>query len=367
MSRSSRELAGSGWLGTAAAIAVVLAAAPSFAATRHAPPAGHVSATAPHTLTSSAAAAAGDPVAAVHDTATGARAAAAETSGSAGYTLKGGSDGTVFQSLTVEAEDRVHVDFDRPELKVDLDEDHAPGLEWGSARDVLDRTEPDLMAPLAGMSSREMSVYLGRPWLGTFASGPVARFRPDVQGVERWRLLVADSHGQTVATFAGNGRPEHEIEWDGRTTTGALVTPGLTYSYVFEAFDRAGNKRNFVGPGFTVPAYRIDTAEGPVLTFGGASLAADPTATGPAAMATPAILLESASWLNQSERLTRPIRVTVTARSAEQAQALADRTMRTLGPLVLGDPARLRRVTIAQPDAPEGGTITIAPEATASR
>jgi hypothetical protein len=103
------------------------------------------------------------------------------------------------------------------------------------------------------------------------------------------------------------------------------------------------------------------------LTFGGGSLAADPTATGPAAMATPAILLESASWLNQSERLTRPIRVTVTARSAEQAQALADRTMRTLGPLVLGDPARLRRVTIAQPDAPESGTITIAPEgATAS-
>ena len=362
MSHTRRQLASPGGpgmaRGLAAALAVALAATSAMGATapvaaRHA---------APH------ARAANRPVHAVVDSTPTAASIAVPVSkptapdSSRGYTLKGDREGTVFQSLTVQAEDRVHVDFDRPELTVALDEDRAPGLEWGSARDVLDRTEPDLLSPLTATSSREMSVYLGHPWLNTFASGPVARFHPEVDGVERWRLLVADSHGQVVATFAGNGRPEHEIEWDGRTKTGALVTPGLTYSYVFEAYDRAGNKRNFVGPGFTVPAYRIQTAEGPVLTFGGSSLAVDASKAGAGVAPTPAILLECASWLDQNEQLTRPIRVTATARTAEQAQALVNRVTRALGPLVLGEPARLRSVALAQPDAPESGTITITPD-----
>src|SRR5262249_26877882 len=53
------------------------------------------------------------------------------------YTLKGGSEGTVFKSLTVEGEDRIRFDIERPELQIDLDPSKAPGLDWGSARDVL--------------------------------------------------------------------------------------------------------------------------------------------------------------------------------------------------------------------------------------
>ena len=53
--------------------------------------------------------------------------------------------------------------------------------------------------------------------------------------------------------------PPEEITWDGRSSRGEPVTPGLTYSYVFEAFDRAGNKRNFVGEGFRLTAYRLAT------------------------------------------------------------------------------------------------------------
>src|SRR5207249_9291610 len=142
------------------------------------------------------------------------------------------------------------------------------------------------------LSAKERSPYVAKPWLRRFATGPVARFRPEVTGAVRWRLLVADSRGQTVASFDGTGDPPKEIAWDGRTKSGALVTPGLTYSYVFEAYDRAGNKRNFVGPGFTVPAYRIQTAEGPVLTFGGSSLAVDASKAGAGVAPTPAILLE---------------------------------------------------------------------------
>lgn len=36
--------------------------------------------------------------------------------------------------------------------------------------------------------------------------------------------------------------------------TGGLAWPGVTYSYVFEAYDRAGNKRRMVGEGFTIRA-----------------------------------------------------------------------------------------------------------------
>jgi hypothetical protein len=289
------------------------------------------------------------------------------TSG-APYTLKGDREGTVFQSLTVEGEDRVHVEFDRPELEVDLDLQKAPGLEWGSARDVLDRTRPDAMAPLQALVATEPPRYLAHPWLDAFASGAVARFHPQVEGVERWRLLVADSHGKVVAQFGGKERPPSDIAWDGRTTAGTPVTPGLTYSYVFEAYDRAGNKRNFVGEGFTVASYRLDTPAGPVLTFGGGNLGVEAGITSrPAAAAPPPILVEAASWLNQSAHVDQPLRIVVSARTADQAQALADRVTHALASLVIGDPARLRAVTQVQPDAPEAGTVTIGPAVSGTR
>ena len=272
-------------------------------------------------------------------------------------TLKGDRDGTVFQSLTVEAEDRVHVAFARPTLELSLDPLAAPGLQWGDARDVLNRTQPDPLAPLLAASTSELPATLGRPWLDRFASGAVARFRPQVDGVERWKLVVADSRGVAVKTFEGHGRPPREIAWDGRDANGAPATPGLTYSYVFEAYDRAGNKRNFVGAGFSVPSYRLDTAAGPVLTFGGAEL--DPNATSPASV--PPVVLEAASWLDQAPSLTQPLRATVRARSPEQSRALADRLTRTLGPLLAGDPTRLTSVALVEPDAPEAGTIVVGP------
>ena len=276
-------------------------------------------------------------------------------------TLKGDREGTVFQSLTVEGEDRVHVAFARPTLELSLDPLSAPGLEWGDARDVLNRTQPDALAPLLGASSSELPAALGRPWLDRFASGAVARFRPQVEGVERWKLVVADSRGAAVRTFEGHGRPPREIAWDGRDANGAPATPGLTYSYVFEAYDRAGNKRNFVGAGFTVPSYRLDTPAGPVLTFGGAELDAGPTS----APGVCPFVLEAASWLDQAPSLTQPLRATVTARSLEQSRAIADRLTRSLGPLLAGDPSRLTSVALVQPDAPEAGTIVVGPASSA--
>src|SRR5207247_365782 len=98
------------------------------------------------------------------------------------------------------------------------------------------------------------------------------RFHPQAEEVGRWKLTVADARGEEVTSFQGHGNPPGEIAWDGRSKEGRPVTPGLTYSYVFEAFDKAGNKRRFVGPGFRVSAYRTAGAEGPVMLFSGAEL-----------------------------------------------------------------------------------------------
>jgi len=277
-------------------------------------------------------------------------------------TMRGGQEGTVFKSLTVEGEDRIRLDFERPALRVELDPGGAPGLDWGSARDVLDRTVPDLASPLLMQSAHEPSPYVAHPWLSHFASGTVARFRPDVKGVERWKLTIVNARGETVATYSGRGEPPREIAWDGKSQGGAPVVPGLTYSYVLEAHDRAGNKRNFVGQGFRVSAYRLESAEGPLMVLSARELPAiapGRTLTGAATNAPP-ILLEAATWLNQRPRPNQPVRVTVTSKSYEEAQALADQVTRWMAPHVLGDPARIHAMAEVEPDAPEGGTIRIA-------
>lgn len=280
------------------------------------------------------------------------------------FTMRGGEEGTAFKSLTVEGEDRIHIDFDRPTLDLELDPHQAPGLDWGSAADVLNRTAPDLGAPFLAQTARQGSPYLARPWLGRFIAGSVASFRPQLKEVKRWRLTIADSRGQTVATFAAPGPPPAQIPWDGRSTTGDPVVPGLTYSYVFEAYDRAGNKRNFVGESFTVSAFRLETKDGPMLAFSGRDLverddAAPELQTARSRGPSP-LVLEAASWLNQSARLTLPLRVTATARSYEQANLLAESVAQDLRPLLLGDPARLQTVALTEPGAPAEGTVRIA-------
>ena len=291
----------------------------------------------------------------------------ATASADSGTVLKGGQEGTAFKSLTVEGEDKIQIEFERPPLNLDLDPTKAPGLDWGTARDVLDRTVPDLTTPLVTLSAQEHSPYLGRPWLDRFRTGPVATFHPDLKDVERWSLLIADSRGKTVASFAGKGAPPRDVVWDGRAKDGTSVIPGLTYSYVLEAFDRAGNKRNFVGEGFQVSTYRVDTPQGPVLAFSGHDLVSSETSgwatdtKASRATAPPMLVLEAASWLNQSGSPRQPIRVTATARTFEQANALAGGVARALSPLLLGDPARVQPVTDVQPDAPAEGAVTIAP------
>ena len=270
-------------------------------------------------------------------------------------TLRGGQEGTVFRSLTVEGEDRIHYEVERPQLKLDADPSKAPGLEWGSARDVLDRTIPDEMAPLLAGSAREASPYTARPWLSHFASGSVATFRPAVQGVDHWKLTVANGRGEAVASFTGHGEAPKEITWDGRAANGAPVMPGMTYSYVFEAVDRAGNHRHFVGDGFRVAAFRIENEAATTLVFTGAEMAGDGSSP-----ATSPLMLEAASWLNQSGALAAPITVTAIGRSNDEATSLGQRIQSQLATLVMGDAGRIRIETRLESDAPPGGAASIA-------
>jgi hypothetical protein len=207
--------------------------------------------------------------------------------------LKGGEEGTVFRTLTVQGEDRIHIEVERPVLELDVDPAKAPGLDRGSVVDVLDRTTPDIVAPLLASTSSDESPWLAHPWLAHFPEGAVARFRPALSHVESWKLIVVNARAESVAVFRGNGDPPREIAWDGRSSTGSPVLPGVSYSYVFEARDKAGNKRNFVGEGFRVSSFRFDSPQGPVLVFSGQELRR-PGGTDYGSGETPPIVIEAA-------------------------------------------------------------------------
>ena len=328
---------------TVSAIAPAGAAAPAAAAKK--------SATAAKPVKSPAA-----PAATASGTPTEGATPAAKGKETPDMTLRGGEEGTVFRTLTVQGEDRIHIEVERPVLRLDMDPEKAPGLERGDVKDVLERTTPDLVAPLMQVSSREASPWVARPWLSHFPEGAVARVRPDVRGVERWRLVVVNARAESVAVYQGKGDPPREIAWDGRSTNGDPVLPGASYSYVFEARDKAGNKRNFVGEGFRVNSFRYGTNEDPVLLFAGQELV---RAGGTQSLDdTPPIVTEAATVVNQAPS-SRQVRVEVTARSQDEAAALAQRITRWMTPLVIGDPARLQAAAFVQSDAPPGAAVKI--------
>jgi len=273
-----------------------------------------------------------------------------------GMTLQAGSEGTVFRSLTVEGENRIRIDFDRPDLVVDLDPAAAPGLTWGSPRDVLDRTVPDLTGPLLRSSAFVPSPYTPRPWLQAYASGPVAVFATDLKGVDSWKLLVVDSRGAEVASFTGHGTPPKQIPWDGLDADGAPAAPGLTYSFVLETYDKAGNKRRFTGNGFQLPAYRREEAGRPVFLVSADQWhdAARTADNRPSALA-----LAAASRFNLACGADTPLEIRVTGRNFGAAEAFGQEIAAALAPLVPGGATRLSVTTAVAEGAPAGGTAVI--------
>lgn len=274
-------------------------------------------------------------------------------------TLRAGEDRTIFESLRIEGEDRARIRFERPALSLDLDASTAPGLDWESIRAVVDRNKLDFVSPYLESMRGMRTVYRARPWLDGFSRDGVAKFRPELEGVDKWRLLVADSKGDTVTSFSGNGKPPKEIVWDGRSLHGQPMPPGITYSYVLEAHDRAGNRRSFVGDGFELPPYRLENDETCVMLFSGDEVSGrTPSRYGEPTYPSKT-LLEVASLLNQERATENPLEIEVTARTFDDANRLAKEILGTLEPLVLGDPARIQTRTTVEPDAPEAGTVAV--------
>lgn len=274
-------------------------------------------------------------------------------------TLKGGQEGTVFRDLVVESEDRIQIEFERPELRIDVDPQSAPGLEWGNIQDVLDRNPPDFVSSYLEASSKQRSPYRARPWINMLATGEIAQFRPQVEGVDRWELIIANSRGETVASFDGKGKPPKQIGWDGRSLDGTPVPPGLTYSYVLEAYDRAGNKRSFVGEGFNLPSYRLQTPDNVVMLFSGREISESNPSYSKNAAVPPAILLEVVDQINESKKVDQPVLMEVSARTYDQAKTLSGDMVKDIEPLVLGGSKRIQPVTNVVPDAPGDGTIRV--------
>ena len=276
--------------------------------------------------------------------------------------IEGGSEGKVFRKMTIEGEDRFRIEFERPKLRIDLDPAAAPGLDWDNTWDVLAEGDVDLRSPLAAVSGTWSSPYLPRPWLDEFATGEVVRFKPSLTGVERWKLTIADSRSGEVRSFEGEDDPPSLIGWDGLSASGEPMPPGYTYSYVVEAWDRAGNKRNFVGRGFKLPAYRVGTERGMVFLFTGEALNGRSARRGTAPAPAVPVLLEAASRINQESSTGGSVKVVVTARTYDQAGDIADEVVRSLGDLLVGSPARIKRVADVRDDAPEVGTVAVVHE-----
>jgi hypothetical protein len=274
--------------------------------------------------------------------------------------LEGGREGTVFKRMTIEGEDRFRIDFERPSLKISLDPASAPGLDWDNTWDVLTEGAIDLRSPLVALSASESSPYLPRPWLDEYRSGDIVRFRPALTDVDRWRLTIADSRNGEVRIFEGKGDPPGTIGWDGLNQAGLPMPPGYTYSYVVEAWDRAGNRRNFVGKGFSLPPYMFEDEERIYFLFPGDSPGTSHTSDRHKSGTPSPAVLEAASRINQRGSAGTTIIVTVTARSYDQAGSMAESISRELGSLLLGDPARIKNVVDVSDDAPEAGTVIIA-------
>jgi hypothetical protein len=266
--------------------------------------------------------------------------------------IKAGEQGKNFNNITIEGEDRVRVNFDRPELKLDVDPSKAPGLDWESVWAALGTDGFNFVDPMLTRSVYERSPYTPRPWLDSFHDGPLARFRPEVNGVEKWGLEVADSRGKTVARFQGSGKPPKEITWDGTTIDGGSARSDLTYSYVLNATDKAGNKRSFVGDSFQIPPHVAQNKDGVSMSFSVPVESVNDRVPD-------AVVLEAATRLNQSVAPNTAVRVEVTAPTFNIAKSIGDEVVATLQPHLYGEPSRIAVVTNVDTGGAERASVTI--------
>ena len=124
--------------------------------------------------------------------------------------------------------------------------------------------------------------------------------------------------------------------------------------------DPAGNPRTTYGRGFDLPAYRLTGEREDLLVFSGGEITSVDPAAARVDLAASALIIETASWLNQASGLTKTIEIRAIVRSSGQGRYLAGLVSEALTNMICGDPSRILVMVDVVEDAPDRGVIEIA-------
>ena len=105
------------------------------------------------------------------------------------------------------------------------------------------------------------SSKLSAPELTGITPQPAKVFTVNFEELASWKMDIFTSDGQKFRSLNGEGDPPKSIAWDGLSDDDTPLIPGESYAYSFTAVDRAGNKRTFPGPAFSVPAFYLKHAD----------------------------------------------------------------------------------------------------------
>jgi len=95
---------------------------------------------------------------------------------------------------------------------------------------------------------------LSTPELTNIQPQPAKVFYVQFKDLSIWDLEIYSSDGSLFKSISGEENPPQSIAWDGIGDNQKFLTPGYTYTYAFNAVDKAGNKRIFPGKTFNVQA-----------------------------------------------------------------------------------------------------------------
>ena len=98
------------------------------------------------------------------------------------------------RTLTIEGEDKISIEFGRPEIGMDLDPRSAPGLGWIETWDQI-----AFFPALTSRTALDSAVHLGTPWIQSLAQDDVVVFRPEAPEMNSWRLTIVDVEGNRVS------------------------------------------------------------------------------------------------------------------------------------------------------------------------
>ncbi len=267
------------------------------------------------------------------------------------HVLPAGQDGTDLGSFTVEGEDRIRIEFERPSLDLTIDPRSVGGLDWSDPNEILERKRFDTTTPFLRAETRWLPTTPARPWARSLVYGDIVTLRPKVDDVATWRLTISDPTGAEVWRVGGEGKAPREITWDGMTMSGRAALPGQTYVHAIDVVDKAGNKRRFNGSGFVMPAFAVTAGDSLRLAVAG-----EPDGSGRlGALA----IVEIADWINQHAAPSSEIRLSALARTYGEAESMSGAAQGALVGLVAGDPIRMRTIARVDPAAPQNGVLTV--------